>query len=169
MPMENEIEHAGVQKARVLMRRRLPLAAALAGVSALALVTVAPPPGEVLAQLSPNAQSQMGRAPLSFADVIDRVKPAVVSISVTGGTFSAPLKSVDAAKNTLTVTVDSRQGKVDKVYQVAKDAKVTVDGKEAKLADLKAGATLIFTQSVEDANTVIQIQTPRARRNQADE
>lgn len=82
--MENEIGHGGLEKARPVMRRRLPLMAALAGVSALALVTVAPPPGEVLAQLSPNAQSQMSRAPLSFADVIDRVKPAVVSISVTG-------------------------------------------------------------------------------------
>jgi serine protease Do len=32
---------------------------------------------------APTVQTPMGRAPLSFADVVDKVKPAVVSISVT--------------------------------------------------------------------------------------
>jgi serine protease Do len=41
-----------------------------------------------LAQLKPDAgtvQTPMGRAPLSFADIVEKVKPAVVSISVTNG------------------------------------------------------------------------------------
>jgi serine protease Do len=33
-----------------------------------------------------SIQTPYGRAPLSFADIVERVKPAVVSISVTGGT-----------------------------------------------------------------------------------
>ncbi len=36
------------------------------------------------AQRAPDAQT-MSRAPLSFADIVERVKPAVVSVSVTGG------------------------------------------------------------------------------------
>jgi serine protease Do len=34
---------------------------------------------------APTVQAPMGRAPLSFADVVEKVKPAVVSISVTNG------------------------------------------------------------------------------------
>src|SRR5689334_17009164 len=40
------------------------------------------------AQLAPNAPSvetPFGRAPLSFADIIEKVKPSVVSISVVAG------------------------------------------------------------------------------------
>jgi serine protease Do len=83
MPMEKENSQAELVKSQPVLRRRLPLVAALAGVSALALITVAPPPGQVMAQLAPS-QSQMSRAPLSFADIVEKVKPAVVSISVTG-------------------------------------------------------------------------------------
>jgi serine protease Do len=55
----------------------------LAGGSALALVAISPAP-PAHAQLKPDT-AQLGRAPLSFADVVDRVKPSVVSISVTSG------------------------------------------------------------------------------------
>ena len=37
------------------------------------------------AQRAPDAVSGMSRAPLSFADIVERVKPAVVSVSVTNG------------------------------------------------------------------------------------
>ncbi len=93
----------------------------------------------------------------------------VVGISVVGSTVQAPLKSVDAAKNTITITTETRQGKVDKTFQVAKDAKVTVDGKDAKLADLKAGATVLLTLSAEDGNTVIQVRTPSRRGGEGEE
>ncbi len=46
------------------------------------------PTTPALAQLkadSPSVMTPMGRAPLSFADIVERVKPSVVSISVTGG------------------------------------------------------------------------------------
>ncbi len=38
---------------------------------------------------TPAIQTPMGRAPLTFADIVERVKPAVVSISVTGSTRTA--------------------------------------------------------------------------------
>jgi serine protease Do len=61
--------------------------AAIAGVSMLALLATATPHVAV-AQKAPDAagiQTPYGRAPLSFADLVERVKPAVVSISVTSG------------------------------------------------------------------------------------
>jgi serine protease Do len=50
-----------------------------------ALATVAPAP--LLAQRSdaPQVQTPFGRAPLSFADIVEKVKPAVVSIHVASG------------------------------------------------------------------------------------
>ncbi len=58
------------------------------GAGLLALGTLAPN-APALAQLradTPSVQTPMGRAPLTFADIVERVKPAVVSISVTGST-----------------------------------------------------------------------------------
>jgi serine protease Do len=61
--------------------------AALAGISALVLVAVAPA-APMLAQSrsdAPHVLTPHGPAPLSFADIVERVKPAVVSISVSDG------------------------------------------------------------------------------------
>ena len=59
---------------------------ALLGASVLAL-SAALPSAPALAQRAdaPSVMTPMGRAPLSFADIVDRVKPAVVSISVSSG------------------------------------------------------------------------------------
>jgi RNA polymerase sigma factor (sigma-70 family) len=95
---------------------------------------------------------------------------SIARISEEGAFLSAPLKSVDAEKRTITVTVEGRQGKQDKTFQVAKDARVMLEGKEAKLTDLKAGTQLHLTASVDDANTIVQIQTsPRRGRGQNEE
>jgi hypothetical protein len=89
----------------------------------------------------------------------------VVGVSVSRPSLTAQVKSVDADKNTITITVDNvRKGRFDRVLHVVKDAKVTIDAKVVKLADLKAGATLQFVLSADDGNTVIQVQTPRRRR-----
>lgn len=85
MPIENE--KAGTARLIRLPRRaRMPLVAAFAGVSALALVSVSPSI-PVYAQLKPEGSGVQlpGRAPLSFADIVERVKPAVVSINVING------------------------------------------------------------------------------------
>jgi serine protease Do len=70
---------------RLIQRKRR--WAILAGIGALAFVTVAPTaPG--LAQLRsdpPGVRTPYGLAPLSFADIVEKVRPAVVSISVTDG------------------------------------------------------------------------------------
>jgi serine protease Do len=62
--------------------------ACLAGISMLALLAAAPQQAALAQKSLENAsiQTPYGRAPLSFADIVERVKPAVVSISVTGGT-----------------------------------------------------------------------------------
>ncbi len=58
----------------------------LAGISMLALLAVAPEGPAIAQQKAPDSvQTPYGRAPLSFADIVDKVKPSVVSISVTGG------------------------------------------------------------------------------------
>lgn len=67
------------------LRFGLPLLSLLgAGLVGLSL---AGQPTPVIAQRAPDAgvQTPFGRAPLSFADIVDRVKPAVVSIHVTAG------------------------------------------------------------------------------------
>jgi serine protease Do len=64
----------------------LAYASALAGVALAGVVGLGLPHSAVLAQKADaGVQMPFGRAPLSFADIVDRVKPAVVSISVTNG------------------------------------------------------------------------------------
>ena len=65
-------------------RPSLALRLAGAGLLGLGLVTAAVP---AIAQLKADSsiQTPFGRAPLTFADIVDRVKPSVVSIHVTGG------------------------------------------------------------------------------------
>ena len=56
-------------------------------VAAFAAAALAAPLAPAFAQLAPNAtvDTPMGRAPATFADIVERVKPSVVSISVTTG------------------------------------------------------------------------------------
>jgi serine protease Do len=59
-------------------------------------------PERAVAQLksdSPSVMTPMGRAPLSFADIVDRVKPSVVSISVRSATDPASPKSAPKGGN----------------------------------------------------------------------
>jgi hypothetical protein len=62
------------------------------------------------------------------------------------GTF----KSVDAAKNTLTLQVTPVKGQpgAEQTYALAKDIKVTLDGASGKLSDLPADAPVIVRLSV---------------------
>ncbi len=60
----------------------------VAGASLLALAAVGAsvmPAAQAQRADAPTIQTPFGRAPLSFADIVERVKPAVVSISVTNG------------------------------------------------------------------------------------
>jgi RNA polymerase sigma factor (sigma-70 family) len=93
---------------------------------------------------------------------------AVECILAEGPTVRGLIKSVDAGKGTLTVT--ARQGRRDegdeeKTYAVAKDAEIGLDDgrgrtfslKEAKLADLPAGAvvTLRLSADLKQAQSVV--------------
>ncbi len=72
--------HAARPKRGRLILTGTVTALALAGVVGLGL-----PQHKAVAQLKPDSvQTPFGRAPLSFADIVERVKPAVVSVSVTG-------------------------------------------------------------------------------------
>jgi len=79
MPIENEKLGAIV---RLTRRARTPLIAAMAGVSALALIAVSPTIPVQAQRAQSSAAEVLGRAPISFADIVERVKPAVVSINV---------------------------------------------------------------------------------------
>jgi hypothetical protein len=92
-----------------------------------------------------------------------------VGITVNGRTSQTPLKQVDAANRTITITVETRQGKQDKTHPVAKDAKLTIDGKEVQLGDLKTGIPLLLIFSAEDGNTILQVRSPGKRRGTEEE
>jgi serine protease Do len=65
-------------------------ASALLGASVLALGVAMPgAPGVAQRGDTATVMTPMGRAPVTFADIVDRVKPAVVSISVSSGTRTA--------------------------------------------------------------------------------
>lgn len=51
--------------------------------------------------------------------------------------FRGLIKSVDAKKGT--ISLNGAKGKSDRVFAVGKQAKLTLDGKATKLADIKAG------------------------------
>jgi hypothetical protein len=65
----------------------------------------------------------------------------VKSIRAEGPTLSGQLKSVDPANSSIVIAIPKGRGEdpEEKTLTVAKDARITVDGNETKLADLKAG------------------------------
>ena len=77
-----------IQSTSRIKTRRLAYASALAGLALAGVVGLGLPHATVQAQLKSDGVQMPGRAPASFADIVDRVKPAVVSIHVSGA--SAP-------------------------------------------------------------------------------
>jgi hypothetical protein len=65
-------------------------------------------------------------------------------------------KVVSIAGDKLTSTCSKGQ---EHHHVVAKDAKVTCDGKACKLSDLKAGTTIRVTTSKDDENKVTAIES----------
>ena len=89
MPTPNPASSSGAPSASPApafrSRSRVAIAGAVAGLGLLAALPALTP---AVAQLKPDAQTietPFGRAPLSFADIIEKVKPSVVSISVVSG------------------------------------------------------------------------------------
>lgn len=85
-----------------------------------------------------------------------------------GAALRGPIKSVDAIKSTITLAVRESNDDVEdsplveKTFPVAKDAKITVDGKDAKLGDLKASSQAIVNLS-EDRKSVIRITVGKGK------
>ncbi len=67
--------------------------------------------------------------------------------------LSGIVHSFDAAKGTITVTFRKLDDDVERTFDLGKDAKLLVDGKEAKPADLKAGHAVILILA-DDGQTV---------------
>jgi hypothetical protein len=95
---------------------------------------------------------------------------AIMSLRAEGNTVQGMLKAVDPEKNTITLTLRTGRGREDptedKTYTVAKDARILIEGKDSKLADIKVeenGPPLSLRLSLDQ--TVVQtITIGRGRR-----
>jgi serine protease Do len=82
----NRMDFRLLSPAAARRKRRVVFASTLALLALTGVVGLGLPLERVEAQLKADSvQTPFGRAPLSFADIVDRVKPAVVSIHVTNG------------------------------------------------------------------------------------
>ena len=80
--------------------------------------------------------------------------------------FRGKIKAVDVEKNT--ISLNAAKGKPDRVFTLAKEAKLTLDGKEAKLADIKVdmfvgGSYKRLSKTKSEARTV-NVHTKRPER-----
>ena len=89
----------------------------------------------------------------------------ITSIRAEGVSLTGHLKSVDADKGTIVISIPrGRADAEEKTLTVAKDAHINIDGKSARLADLKAGdnQTVVVRFSL-DQQTVQAIVSQQAR------
>lgn len=92
----------------------------------------------------------------------------VMFLKAEGATISGALKGVDPDKRTITIAIPKgRDDPEEKTMTLAKDARITLDGNTAKLADLKPGENgpLISLRLTLDQQTVqaVVANQPRAR------
>ena len=82
--------------------------------------------------------------------------------------FRGKIRAVDTEKNT--ISLNAAKGKPDRVFALAKEVKLTLDGKEAKLADIKVGMYVggsykRISKTEAEARTV-NVKTKRPERKQ---
>ena len=90
----------------------------------------------------------------------------VVAVTVHGGSLHGTVKSVDPAKNAVTVATKAEGGLVDKTLTLHKDAKIIVsDGLtktetpgEGKVADLAEGTPVVVQTSAAEKDTAINVR-----------
>jgi serine protease Do len=111
--------------ANLWSERKSRIAGAALGAGALAVVAMwALPTVPVLAPIKAEAQTvqtPFGRAPLSFADIVDRVKPAVVSISISGSNPKVASKDDDRRGGRNQRPEDLFPGLPDEFYEYFKN------------------------------------------------
>ena len=78
---------------------------------------------------------------------------------VEGDTHEGKIVKVDGNK----LTMSDKEGKNEHTHTVAADAKVSCDGKECKLADLKAGCSLKVTTKKDDKKTAVKVEATSAK------
>ena len=102
-------------------------------------------------------------AGLSAADKADKATKKAAKQAAVQGT----VKAVDAKANTVTLTLKGKKGQPgeDKTFTLAASAKVTADGKETKLADLKAGTPVAAT--INASKEVTQLSTANKKKKAA--
>ncbi|MCH2378560.1 MAG: hypothetical protein MK236_03970 [Pedosphaera sp.] len=85
--------------------------------------------------------------------------------------FRGKIKAVDTEKNT--ISLNAAKGKPDRVFALAKEVKLTLDGKEAKLADIKAKmwvggrAKRLSETSVEAVTVNVKTKRPERKKKPA--
>ena len=95
-----------------------------------------------------------------FATTLKVNQKTALSITVEGPTRRAQIKSMNAERNTITVS-DIGGRNMDHIYHLLKATKViTEGGKAGKVQDLKPGTEILLTLSVEGDNTVIRLEPP---------
>ena len=72
---------------------------------------------------------------------------------VEGDTHEGKIVKVDGNK----LTMSDKEGKNEHTHTLAADAKVTCDGKECKVADLKPGVAVKVTTKKGDKDTVVKV------------
>lgn len=103
------------------------------------------------------ADAKLADLKKGFTAVLKLDKENAVSVSVDGGTGPGEFRSVNLERNTITI-IAGRDMSL-KVVHLLKDPKVFgADGKPIRLQDLKPGAKLNITRSVEDGNTAVRLQ-----------
>ncbi|MBI3408316.1 MAG: hypothetical protein HY040_08165 [Planctomycetes bacterium] len=85
-----------------------------------------------------------------------------VAVTASGPKVEGIIKAVDADKNTIGINIPSIQMTAEGV-RVANDARVVIDGREAKLSDLKPGMRVTLQMCAEtDRSLVVGIATDTA-------
>jgi small nuclear ribonucleoprotein (snRNP)-like protein len=135
------------------------------------------PPVDKRFAVSPNASVVIGdgkgtKVPVPESKLADVPVGAVVSLKLAADqqtvirlraeapSYTGILKAVDAAKNTMTLTVTTRKGQEgeDRTFEVAKDVSVKIDGEEGKFSDLPTEA-LVSVRLSANQKVVVRIQT----------
>lgn len=76
---------------------------------------------------------------------------SVVDIRVAAPTAQGVVKSVDAEKNSITITMGEKDKATDVTHEIENGATIALDGKEAKLTDLKPGTQIQLLLSHKNA------------------
>ncbi len=94
----------------------------------------------------------------------------VMFLRAEGGTLTGHLKSVDADKGIVVLTFPKGRGEApeEKTLTLAKDARIRLDGKDAKLTDFKTGddAPTVQVRFALDSGTVQAISANTAQRRE---